>query len=318
MSLGYQLAKDYENRTLCGWLGVKYPELVKSEFDMLKARGAFLDFFIENQTEATDGTKTMLYDVTRKVLGKDTENYPQEIGDCVSFGAKNAAEYLQALDILLRGVSEKWRPVFPSYYYGTMRNYVGQNQIGSEDGGMGSWMAEAVQKYGTLFSDEQNVPKYSGLIAKRWGDSRASDDLDIWKPTAINYLVKGAAQIKNWADLVASIKNGYPCPTASDIGYNMEASSDGFHRQTTSWGHQMCFIGVDDNAKDPYAIILNNWGDVHGHLKDFDTGDNLPLGVLRVRRKDAEKHINAEETYAYSKMQGFPENKLDKALFFMG
>jgi hypothetical protein len=101
----------------------------------------------------------------------------------------------------------------------------------------------------------------------------------------------------------------------------MEASSDGFHRQTTEWGHQMCFIGVDEtykNGNEPYALLLNSWGDVHGELKDFaDSSIKLPQGVLRIRRSDAEKHIRAGETFAYSNFDGFPAQKLDKSRFLM-
>jgi hypothetical protein len=82
----------------------------------------------------------------------------------------------------------------------------------------------------------------------------------------------------------------------------------------------MCVIGIDDgykNGSDPYAIILNSWGDCHGNLKDFDTGDSLPVGVLRVRRKDMEKHIRQQETFAYSNFDGFKEQLIDKKLFML-
>lgn len=234
---------------------------------------------------------------------------------CVSFGAKNATEYLSCCDMLMRKDREQFKPVFPPYYYGTGRVYVGGWDNDYSDGSLGSYMAEAVKKYGTLFSDEKDVPKYSGSVAKEFGAKRLL--LDRWKPTAIKYLVKDTAQINSWEDLVTAITNGYPCPTASSIGYNMEPSSDGFHKQTDSWSHQMCFIGVDDNDKDPYALLLNSWGDSHGHLKDFDNGEDLPTGVLRVRRADALKHIKAKETYAYSQFDGFPTQRIEQALLML-
>jgi intein/homing endonuclease len=240
------------------------------------------------------------------------------VHNCVSFGAKNATEYLQCCQILMGGQSLAWRPVFPPYYYGTGRTYVGKGQIGNEDGSLGSWMAEAVQRYGTLYSDEQGVPRYSGQVAKRWGDTNPRDDLDKWKDVGQKYPVRSASLIRSWDDLVTAIANGYPCTTASNVGYSMEAGRDGFHKQNASWGHQMCFIGVDDNDKDPYAIILNSWADAHGRLKDFDTGEDLPIGVLRVRRKDAEKHIAAGETFAFSQHDGTPGQDISKALFKLG
>lgn len=311
-----ELERAYRKRDIVGWSEFNNPGMAREQFSLMADLG-FIQrgLHISGRTRDAAGKKSFLYQVCRKVLGQDTQNYPQEIGDCVSFGAKNAVEYLQCSDILLRNKREKWRPIFAPYFYGTGRVYVGGGQLGNQDGSMGSWMAAAVQKYGALFADEPNVPKYSGRVAKAYGDPDPRPDLDKWLPTAKNFPVRATAQINSWADLVEAVANGYPCPTASDIGYNMEASADGFHRYTTNWSHQMCFIGVDDNDRDPYALILNNWGDCHGHLKDFATGEDLPVGVLRVRRQDAERHIAAGETYAYSNFDGFPEQLLDKALF---
>lgn len=418
--------------------------------------------------------------------------------NCVSFGGKNAAEYLTCTDMLIRGVREKFRPIFPPYYYGTSRVQIG-GQRDHSDGSSGAWLAAAIVKYGTLFSDETGVPAYSGSIAKSWGYSGPPEN---FIPIAQKYLVKSAAQINSWDELVTAICNGYPCSTASNVGYNMQASSDGFHHRAGAWGHQMCtladtmiasstpknidevqigdevygddgklhkvtqvfkrkhtgkmvklscygtlplsltgnhpvlvareekpgavyayhqldnvgvaaattkkilhwvnaedvkvgdklvstgnnydtntiipkwqdarntsttvpgdlfvdveqdntnlyrpvrkveqidhdgfvynlevedchtyianglvvhncFIGVG-SAPEDYAIILNNWGDVHGQLKDFDDSSDLPVGVLRVRRKDAEAHIDAGETYAWSQFDGFPEQPVDKLLF---
>lgn len=180
---------------------------------------------------------------------------------CVSFGAKHGTTICSMVEIFKNGEAEKWRPVHPSYYYGTGRLYEG-NMGGYEDGSVGSWMAAAVMKWGTLFADEPGVPKYSGQVAKQFGANRQS--IDKWKPTAMPFPMKSATQINSWDELVAAIVNGYPCPTASSIGYSMEPGRDGFHAQTTSWNHQMCFIGVDDgykNGEEPYALILNNWDD---------------------------------------------------------
>ena len=298
-----------------GWAGKDNPELVESEFNLIKDSGSFKNFSIYGKSQDSKGKKVMLYEVVRKVIGKDTENIPQAIGDCVSWGARNAVEYLMATEKLMKGDHEKFEPVFAPYLYGTGRVLIGRGQLNGQDGSRGSWMADAVIKYGVLRSNFDGVPKYSGSIAKKWGDTPGPDRKFIDEGT--KHPVKSAAQIKTWDQLVEAIVNGYPCTTASDIGYDMQPSSDGFHRQTDNWGHQMCFIGVDDRPTDPYAIILNSWGDAHGHLKDFDDGSNLPIGVLRVRKKDAEKHLRAKETFAYSNFDGFPEQLIDKKLFML-
>lgn len=267
-------------------------------------------FRIQGQTRSYAGRKMMLFNICRKVLGQDTKNYPQQIGDCVSFGAKNAIEYGTCTSILLGHAHLKFRPIFPPYLYGSGRVLIG-GQHSMEDGSSGTWMAEAVKRYGAIFADDEGVPQYSGQVAKQWGYSGPPDK---FVQVGRTHLVKTVSPIQSWDNLVDAIVNGYACPVASNVGYQMGPGPDGFHNRSGQWGHQMCFIGVGFQPEE-YAIILNNWGDVHGHLKDFDTNDPLPVGVLRVRKRDALAHIQAGETFAYSQFDGFPEQKLDEALF---
>lgn len=236
------------------------------------------------------------------------------VHNCVSFGARHSTMLLSLADILLRGDREKFRPVFSPYYYGTGRIYVG-GWGGYQDGSVGSWMAKAVMQYGTLFSDEPGVPKYSGQVAKSFG-AAARNGIDKFKATGIKYPVKSAALIKTWEDLASSLVNGYPVTTASNLGYSMEPGRDGFHQQITKWNHQLCIIGIDETyGDDHYALLLNSWDDVHGHLKDFQTREDLPISILRVRRKDVEKHLAQNECFAYSQFDGFPEQPIERSLF---
>lgn len=310
---GYEVAKAFEKGELCGWAETRHPGLAASEFRVIGS--SFVPATIVGQTRPTAGRKAFLWQVVRKVLGADTPNYPQEIGDCVSFGAKNAIEYLQCCEVLMGGERQKFEPVFPPYLYGTGRVYVGRGQLGNDDGSLGSWMAEAVKKYGVLFSKEDGVPDYSGRVAKAWGDPRPGPDLDKWRPTGEKFPVKSAALISTWDELVAAIVNGYPVTTASNVGYDMQPSRDGFHRQTANWSHQMVWVGADDNDRDPYAVLLNSWGDVHGRLKDFETGEEYPAGTLRVRRSDVEKHLRERESFAFSQFEGLREQEIEKELF---
>lgn len=466
------------------WTGtqIKTRRKIRTRNGILRPIVKIEEEFVENKTVYCITTENEL---TAIFNGVSSQN-------CVSFGGKNAAEYLSCTQIL-QGTRQKWTPVFPPYYYHTSRMKAGNGQIPpNEDGSLGSWLAESAQEWGTLFSSSDGVPPYSGQIAKKWGGTRdiGSGFYQIGK----DHLVRSVAQIRSWDDLVAAIVNGYPCTTASNVGYSMEPGSDGFHAQTDNWGHQLCchpetminaiipqeiqflvagdrvygkdgklhtvsqvfkrhyagkmvkiscygaqplvvtpnhpvlvsrnetgnietyhtldlencksvltqrtkrwvnaedlqkgdllispdvqaedqsvipdwpnyesektqlthddegvlrpvrkiemidyeglvynlevedshtyiangmvvhncFIGVNDNDRDPYAVILNSWADAHGHLKDFDDGHDLPIGVLRVRRRDAEKHIRAGETYAWSQFNGMVEQDLDRLLF---
>jgi hypothetical protein len=71
---------------------------------------------------------------------------------------------------------------------------------------------------------------------------------------------------------------------------------------------------LKSDAEDNVNLFYDSFAE---QLKDFDTGVDLPIGVLRVRRKDAEKHIRAGETFAFSNFEGFPEQLLNKALFML-
>jgi hypothetical protein len=313
LALGLQIAQAYDVGNVQGWAG---EQPAREAFKVLGNN--FYTGMPDDLKLAAAGKKMFLYRATRAALGQDTKNYPQQIGDCVSFGAKNATEYLAACDIIIRGQREKWRPVFPPYFYGTGRVYVGHGSLGNGDGSLGSWMAEAVMKYGTLFADESNVPQYSGSIAKQWGSTGGARYLDEFKPTAQKYLIKSAAKINGWEDLVAAICNGYPCTVASNQGFQMETSADGFHSPQGNWGHQMSIVGVDDEFSEKYVLILNSWGDVHGHLKSLDSDkkdEDLPVGILRVKRATIERMIGAGETFAFSQFDGFPAQDLEKALF---
>ena len=272
-------------------------------------------FEIINPIRSAPSPKRMLYDITRKILSKDTPNYPQQIGDCTSFGMKNALEYIQCTEIL-NGNRGIWKPIFPPYLYGAARVLI-DHQHSHSDGSTGAAMAAAATKYGGLFADAQGVPAYSGSVAKSWGYSGPPQE---FITVGQQHLLQSAVLIRTWDDLVNALDNGYAAPTASNVGYQMEANpQDGFHHRAGSWSHQMCFIGYG-TVPEPYAIILNNWGDVHGHLTDFDDKTiQLPVGVLRVRQRDAMAHINAGETYACSQYQMLIGQDLDKALFkFIG
>lgn len=306
--MGVDIAGEYERGNLRGWVG-KAP----AELSYQSVRQLLFDFRISGQTRETSGRKAMLYQVVRKVLGKDTLNYAQQIGDCTSFGAKNAVEYVQCCEIL-GGQRDEFSPVFPPYFYGASRVLIGHGQMGNEDGSSGAWTAAAAQKYGVLSSEEPDVPSYSGSVARQWG---ATGPPDQFVSLAQPHPVQSTARVQTWDDVVAALVNGYPLTVASNQGFQMEAAPDGFHHPGSQpWPHQMCVIGVDETYEIPYVVILNSWGDVHGQLTDFQTGENLPVGVLRVKRDVFEPNmLDAGEVYAYSQFIGFPEQNLDESLF---
>ena len=238
------------------------------------------------------------------------------VSNCTSFGAKNVMEYLQCVQIALAGEAQKFRNMFPPYFYGCSRVFIGGGQIGG-DGGSGTWIQAAIKKYGALATDDPNVPPYSGRVAREWGGHRGPPKEFV--SLGQQHLVKTTAQITNADDAANALLNGYPIAICSDRGYNMMAGSDGFHAPKGSWSHCMSLIGFDDSdsSKGLYFIILNSWGDVHGQLKDFSTNADLPVGILRVKGEYVDKMLAQEDSFAFSQFDGFPDNSknLEKALF---
>lgn len=309
MDVNLDIMEQYSNGLLHGWAG----DIAEEQFLLLKDNGCFLDFNIVGGV-GEPLKKLFLWEYTRKLLGGDTKNYPQAIGDCVSMGLKNAIEYLECVEIILKKDQEIFRPVFPPYIYGASRVLVGNGQLGNEDGSTGAWGATAVIRYGVLASDEPNVPPYSGEVAKQWGRvGPPKYTLDIGK----KYPIKSAARIKNWDDAVASVTNGYPLTIASNQGFEMKPGPNGFHKVSGSWPHQMVVIGIDTEYQRPYAIILNSWANVHGILKCFYTGNELPIGCLRVDKDVFVSMMRSGECYGISNFIGFPDqtNGLKEADF---
>lgn len=238
------------------------------------------------------------------------------VHNCVSWGARNATLRVACVQKAIANDKIIIKDIFTPYYYGTGRVYVGNNRING-DGSTGSWMAQAVMRYGTLFVDDEGVPRYSGSTAKQWGSSRQT--LDKYQPIAIDNPVKSAARIRSWSELVGAIVNGYVCTIASSVGFRMKPDRDGFHERTNErWDHQMCIADIDDEFEEPYGLLTNSWGDVHGRLISFyDSNDKIPIGTLRPRKKWIELMIQTGECYAYSGFVGFPDktDAIDKSKF---
>jgi len=284
-----------------GWAG---PEEASREWDRLAAE--FPPFLIANATRPTANRTARLWDLVRKVLGGDTPNSPQRTGDCVSFGAKNAVEYVQCAEILA-GDLEEFRPVFPPYLYATGRVLVGGGRLRGRAGSLGSWMAKAVVEHGVLRSDHPGVPAYSAAVANRWGDG---EGFRPFLDEGRRHPIRSAARIADWDALVAAVVNGYPCTIASNAGFAMKPGRDGFHARRGTWPHQMCVVAVCDDPRRPWAGLLNSWGDVHGRVTDFETGDPWPAGTLRVTRDAVEEMLRKGECFAYSRFDGFPQQDL--------
>ena len=296
---------------LCGWAAKDDPRLLQEAFSMFGED--FPQLHIVG-SRPTAGGRSMLWEIARKVIGKDTDNYPQQVGDCCSFGSKNAIEYMQFYPIM-NGEKEAWTSIFPPYLYGCARVFIGNGRLGNGDGSLGIWQAKGVMNYGTIPNSTHGCPQYSGSVARQWGRSGPPENfISMGK----QHLVKSAAQVKTWDDLLTALMNGYPVIVASDVGFDMNPRNDGFNHYSTHWGHCMCFIGIDDgdgSRIEPHACLLNSWGNVFGRITDFRSGEQWPIGTMRIRKADAETMLSQNDSFAFSSLQGFPAQDISRDFF---
>jgi thiol-disulfide isomerase/thioredoxin len=262
----------------------------------------------------SEGKTALLWEYSRAINGgKHFPTYRQETGDCVSMGAANAVNYLQAVQIAKQG-EHSFRPAFQPWIYGVSRTAkdCGNGQLGRSAGSTGGWAAKAVSTYGILAADDQGVPTYSGKVADEWGYRGPPKQ---FFDAADDFVVRSVAKVTSYEQLRDAITNGYPVTVASDRGFRMEPRV----YQGKSWGipegewmHQMCFIGVDDTAPSPDgdtggAYCLNSWGETaHG-----TPADDAPPGGFWVSKKTVNYMLKQGDSYAYSNFDGFPPQELD-------
>lgn len=286
---------DYYEQGGRGWHGA---ESDNARFAKLEADGNFR-FYRAANLNLGEATKrfSVNWRTEKTVFGKFLENIPQEIGDCTSWGGRNGLITTGASNILVRRLKEIMKLPFPPYIYGCTRVQVENNGAINRggDGANPADVAVALMKYGTVYTDDLGVPAYSGAVAKDYGrNGPPKEQLEMAKDN----LVKSAVRVKTFEDALWQAVNGYGMFIGADFGYQMMPDKDGFHRPGRVWSHQMELLDVDDEWSTPFVLIRNSWGDAHGRLKDFRTGEDLPPGVLRVRKSDFLDHLAASCTYA--------------------
>lgn len=302
-------SNEQERLDLCGWPGIKVAddawEKISSEFS---------SFFIAGQTVARQEQTRKWWDIYKEITGLDPDLIPQPTGNCVAAAAADVVQGIQAIEIKA-GDRQEFKEVFNPYHYATGRVLIGQNRLRGGAGSLGSWQADAIKKYGVLRRDADNLPAYNKANVDAWGDGKNINGVGAFSDfneVAAERVCGSAARVSALNQILDALDNGYLCTIAASFGYNMTATggAKGFHRRNRSgWNHQMSLWGYC--LRKGWVAIKNQWGNVHGQLVDLDTGENWPLGFLRVPMEDFEYHIKNAEVIAYSQFDGFPEQRFD-------
>ncbi len=122
-------------------------------------------------------------------------------------------------------------------------------------------------------------------------------------------------------DAFRLLAEGKPITMASMLSFSMLPDpKSGFHEETPEgWGHNMRIVGGNPKWKEPYFYVANSWGDVHGHYRDLETDEVVPVGVARVRAevvggKSSSRGLRAADSFGRSGLKGWEQSKLDQQI----
>lgn len=249
----------------------------------------------------------------------DHHPFYQQTGSCVGNGLGMALWCLESVEVNQLGQLEN--PVCPFWLlpYGKSRELAGLH--GRGEGSFGSAAIEALQKFGTLQSDDKTLPQpklvdgaltWGESAEMQWSDGAAIKESYLTKSR--KYTLQSAARIKSWQDAKAALINGYPLTCASNWGGEMNPSIKGnpaviLNRRVTQWGHQMCCLAwVDHPELKDIFWIQNSWGVCHGKSPG---NYHEPEGGFWITAKDMQWICDDGEVFSLSNFEGFPAQKLD-------
>jgi hypothetical protein len=291
------------------------PEQLKSAEQRSKeaaAVAAMPPFRIEG-TQA-DPDRVALYDLWRhpdvvKLIGFEYPGVRQVSGACVGAGGGNALFSLLCADALIRGEPEHILVPFWLLPYGWSRYHSGFYYPG--EGSSGAGFAKAVRENGVVPAGSPGLPPYQNQDGLCWGKeteiawSDGDDQPAAWQPPAKQHLVQTTARCRNADDVIAAIRNYYPCTTASMYAFKASVTSDPpvlLARAQGQWCHQMSMHAAWKHPKLGWILWLQNqWGDYHGH--DPAGG---PKGGAWIIAADVTWMCQTGEVYAFSGLAGFP------------
>lgn len=246
----------------------------------------------------------------------------QAIGSCVAWGAELACTLLVAKrSFKLKRKSAFTEAATEPIYGGSRVEALGRTTGGWSDGSYGAAAAAWCQKWGVLFRQdyatgnaEHNLSAYDGKKEKNWGNfgCGGQNDKGLLDEAAKNHPVKTISQCNSFEDVAAAIA-GAKCPVtnASMYGSSMRRDADGFAPWSTSWAHQMCWIGVRF-GKRPGVLNANSWGprSSSGPHWPASMPANIQGFTWWMDAVDVDKVCRSGDCWAFGDIDGW---KIDKA-----
>jgi hypothetical protein len=288
-----------------------------------RLRPLFSQFF----APSPDQTKqVLLYDIFRKAIGRDLDQGPQLIGDCVSWGWKHAIDVLQVVEGVINAFGKstdteaalgklrlEYEETATEPIYALSRVEIGGQRGSYEDGSVGAWAAEAVKRFGNLSRPHLKRlglnPNYDPQRAKQWGANGLPDNLE---PHAFKQTVADCTPVRNFEEAAWHIQNGRGVVVCSSVGFENGPNGgtlrdgQGFARPRGTWMHCMYFCGVRWDR--PGLALLNQWpkGTVQG-----PNALDLPDQAWWVDAEVVTAMLRQNDSYAPSQYKGYPAQIID-------
>ncbi len=272
----------------------------------------------------------------------------QARGDCVSWGARNAALMTMVCDIVSGQPDEKSgkpeeKPDVPAggisdgvlsteaFYW--WRGYNG-------DGWQCPSVAKvACQKSGLVL--RKNYPefgvdltRYSGSTAGKYGSRAPGDDV---VKVVTQHLIHQATNASNYEARRDLLHNGYGLIDCGGEGWSSSRDEYGMSKRSGSWSHSMSEIGFDDRDStkqkfgEPLVCILNSWAKWNSGPRDiFQSAALVPpekkaawaaAGITNPATGNImipegsfwtlASTCNRREVYAFSGAHGWPKKQVD-------
>jgi len=272
--------------------------------------------FADEVRESGKGKVRLGYQAVEKILGEFNTRH-QGTGDCTAMGTAGVIDGTKCVQIL-NGLSEEFlSETATEPIYGLGRIEIGRGQFGSGAGCTGAYVAQAVQKYGTLRRQKYeglDLTTYSARMADRLGMTGLPDNLE---PTAKEHPIKTISLVENYDDLIDLLYNWYFVTVASGQGFYTDQygrivlDDEGFAYPRGSWPHQMHFTGFDDSYKRPGVICQNSWGDCCVGGKRY----KLPKGAFFIDKAIVNRMLSERDSWVYSTFIGYKKQKIDWGIF---
>lgn len=268
--------------------------------------------------QANETADVRLYHAVAQANGGEyPDEFPQQIGDCTSFSAAHAIQTTEAAAIAA-GRDGEFHRAFQPYLYGVGRVLVARGRFRGGDGCSNAAVAQGATEYGVMRADADRAPKYTGALARNWGNSGPPKE---WIDEAKGFKVQRVAKLRASGDARDALVNGYGCGIASMIlpdsyhekdGRIVATMRDTSHDPRPS-GHAMALDSYDGSHQSgrKYFRVVNSWG----KTAQPKPVDGSPPNGFWITEQDCDRVVRQGDSWAYSGFDGWPSQEPDLRIF---